>query len=94
MSNFVDNLRWALLCTAYFPILSVLIFVGLAVLSLPYVLFSTAWLICLSLLLIAFILPDILGIFGLLIIWSGQGFLALILVPLIVLTFCAIYTVS
>ncbi len=86
-----DNLRWALLCTAYFPILWFLVVAVLFIICILYIILCGTWFFTLPLFLITLILPDL---FLILLVWFGIGLLTLIITPIIAITLCAIYIVS
>jgi hypothetical protein len=91
MGDLRDNLRWALLCTAYFPILLFPVGAALFIVYILCIVLGGTWFFALPIFLITLISPDL---FSVLLIWFGIGLLALILIPLITITLCAIYIVS
>ncbi|WP_309741099.1 MULTISPECIES: hypothetical protein [unclassified Chamaesiphon] len=77
MSDFGNNLRWGLLCTAYFPLLSVLAVVVFAICSIPYTILLCVWIVCLPLLWITSLIPSDTSSKELI----EKGFQAFILLP-------------
>ena len=87
MSDFGNNLRRGLLCTAYFPLLSILAVVVFAICSIPYTILLCLWIVCLPLLWITSLIASDTSSKGLI----EGGFQAFILLPFGATILCTIY---
>ena len=58
MSDFYNNLRINLIFASYFPLLSVLGFIVVAICSIPYAILSCVWVVCFPILLITSLIPS------------------------------------